>query len=255
MTILRLLKTFIGYIIVFVVGVIAGIPCFIIACLPLGIRRDNRIYYFFTDIFFKTVRWATFVPVTVKGEENIPLEPVIFVPNHASSMDIPFVASIIGRRPQTWLFLKKYKNVPIFGFILERMNIVVDLSSPRALMRALRQAIELGKEHKRDIVIFPEGGRAKEGKIDPFFPGFAIISQKTDLPIVPIRIYNLQNVFPPGAILIRDYPVTLIIGKPMRQEKDETQEAFVARVRTWMEGAAQIMTFITIYVRMLNSWF
>jgi len=235
MSFLRLLKTLLGYACILVIGTITIIPCFIIACLPLRWRRDNRVYYFFTSLFYKGVTWATFIPVTVKGRENIPPEPVIFAPNHLSSLDIPFVGSVIGTYPHVWLFLKKYIYVPIFGFILKRMNVVIDLSSPRALMRALKQAIALGKEGTRHIVIFPEGGRARNGRLETFFPGFSMIAEKTNLPVVPIRMYNLDKVFPPGAFLIRDYPVTIIIGKPMRMQEGEAREAFVKRVHAWIE--------------------
>ncbi len=217
------------------VGIIAGVPCFIIACLPLRWRRDNRIYFFFSSIFYKVITRATLVQVIVKGCDNIPQEPVIFAPNHLSSLDIPFVGSVIGSDPHVWLFLKKYAYVPIFGFIARRMNIIIDLSSPRALMRALKQAITLGKQKKRHIVIFPEGRRVRNGQIQDFFSGFAMIAEKTGLPVVPIRLYNLDKVFPPGAILIRDYPVTVTIGKPMQMHENETREVFVKRVQAWFE--------------------
>ena len=217
------------------IGLIAGIPCFIVACLPLRWRRDNRIYFFFSNIFYKGVTWATLLPVTIKGRDNIPQESVIFAPNHLSALDIPFIGYLIGNNSHIWLFLKKYAYVPIFGFIASRMNIIIDLSSPRALMRALKQAIVLGKQKKRHIVIFPEGGRARNGKIQNFFAGFAMIAEKTGLPVVPIRLYNLDKVFPPGAFLIREHPVTVIIGKPMQMREGETRELFVERVRAWFE--------------------
>lgn len=240
MNIMRLLKTFIGYICVIIIGIISGIPCLIIACLPTNMRRDNRIFYFFTYIFYIVIRWATFTPITIKGEKNLPISPVIFVSNHLSALDIPYVGSIIGNEPHVWLFLKKYMYVPIFGFIAQRMNVVVDLSNRRALMRAVKEAIILGKEHKRHIVIFPEGGRSRNDKIGSFFLGFAIIAQKTNLPVVPIRLYNLDKVFPPGALLIRDYPVAIIIGKPMTLKEGETQQAFADRVRAWIQEPHEI---------------
>lgn len=236
MFVTTVIRSLISYICVGVVGMVVSIPCLIIASLPVRWRRDNRVYFFFVNILYQVATWATFLPITIKGRENIPQEPVIFAPNHLSALDIPFVGSLIGQRSHVWLFIKKYAHVPFFGFVARRMNIVVDTATPRTMMRALKQAVDVGKDKKRDIVIFPEGGRSLNGEMQNFFSGFAVIAEQTKLPVIPIRIYNLEKAFPIGAFFIRNYPITLSIGKPMHMLEGESREAFVVRVKSWMEN-------------------
>lgn len=231
--ILNFILTIIGYVLAAIVGLICLPPCFLLAMLPEKWRRDNKLYFFFAWLFYNGMRWSSLLPITYEGLENIPKEPVIFAPNHLSAMDIPVVGSLVGMRPHLWLFLKRYAKVPFFGFIARRMNVVVDLSTPQKMMRSMKQGIKLVKGTGRDLIIFPEGGRAIDGKIQKFFPGFAVITNNTGLPVVPVYLHGLDKAYPIGSFLVRRCPITVRVGPPFHMRQGEERKVFMQRVYHW----------------------
>jgi 1-acyl-sn-glycerol-3-phosphate acyltransferase len=223
----------VGYTLVALLSVICFPPLFLIACLPERWRRDNPLYFFLVALFFHGVRWATMLPITFEGLENIPQKPVIFAPNHLSSLDIPLVGCLLGIHPHVWLFLKRFADIPVFGFIARRMNVVVDTTSPQTMLFSLKNGIRLVQGTGRHLLMFPEGGRAADGNLQPFFPGVAVIAQSAQLPVVPVYLHGLDKAYPIGSFLLRQYPITIRVGKPMRIQEGQDRTQFLEQVYQW----------------------
>jgi 1-acyl-sn-glycerol-3-phosphate acyltransferase len=234
-----LLRTLVTYFLIGLFGFFLGIPCLISASLPEQ-WRYNKLYYWCTDKLFKLGIWASFIPVTIEGKENIPHEPCIFAANHQSSFDIPLLGSLVDGHPHVWLFLKKYASVPIFGFIARRMNVVVDVSGFRKATMSIAEGIARVKGKDRHLLIFPEGGRILDDHVRDFFYGFAVIAKEVQRPVVPVMMINVNLVYPPGSFLVHYYPIKIIIGKPFFIEKDESLDDFVKRVHAWFANHTRV---------------
>jgi len=111
--------------------------------------------------------------------------------------------------------------------------VLVDMSSPMKGMRSLIEAIKVINNKKMHVIIFPEGGRYTDGKVHDFFGGFVILARKTGRPVVPIRIFNANKVYPPNTWLANYAPITVVIGERMYIGEHETDEAFKNRVFDW----------------------
>lgn len=233
--IVLLLRSLFTYIVVGIIIALILIPCFIISCFPARWRYENRVYYWLTNILFKATEFSTFLPVTIEGKEHLPQEPSIFVANHESALDIPFLGSLLNGAPHVWLFYVRYAKIPLLGWMLSRMNVVIDPSGLRKLVSSLDKTVAIIKDKKTHVMIFPEGGRYTDG-IHKFFYGFAVIAKETKRPVVPVMMYNLGKAYPPRAFFIRSYPITLLIGKPFYFRDDETDEDFVKRVHAWFKN-------------------
>jgi len=232
--ILILLRTLLSYLLLGLILAIIAIPCLIFILLPAKWRYDNKLFFWLSYFFYKSTLWVSFVPITVVGKENIPDEPSIIVPNHQSSLDIPLVGALMNGYPHIWMAWANLQRFYVLGIFLRRMAILIDTSSPMKAMRSLIQAINMMKEAKRHVIIFPEGGRYIDGnKIHDFFSGFVIIAKKTGRPIVPVLILNAYKVYPPGSFLIHRYPVKVIVGKPFYYKEGESDAACRNRVRSW----------------------
>ena len=133
--------------------------------------------------------------VTFKNEFNLPADrPIIFAANHQSMYDIP---SLI------W-FLRKYSAKFISKIELTKgipsISINLRLGGGANINRkdnkqAISEIIKLGrrmKENNWSTVIFPEGTRAKDGKVKTFqFGGIAtILKAVPNALVVPIAIEN-----------------------------------------------------------------
>jgi len=231
--IMLLIRSIFAYVFVGGILFICIIPCFFIASLPARWRYDNPVYFWFINLFYRVINWALFLPITIEGKENLSYDPAIYVANHQSSLDIPLLGSLVNGNPHFWLFWVRFAKIPFFGFILRRMNIVVDPSGLRKLVSSINKALDMVKKTKSHIIIFPEGGRYIDGRVHNFFYGFAILAKKTGRPVIPVAIFNVNKIYPPGAFLLALYPIRIIIGKPFFFQPDETESDFVQRVHAW----------------------
>lgn len=232
--ILLLLRTLLSYFLLIIISCITLIPCFLLSFLPPKSKRyDNKLYYFFMGLFYKLSCAASFLPITIKGKENLIKGPAIYAANHQSALDIILVGSLLNFYPHIWFFKTELASMFALGKLMKRMNIAVDRTTAHAALRGLLQGIKLAQEKNRSLIIFPEGGRYIDGEVHDFLWGFAILARKIGRPVVPVMIKNANKVYPPGSFYIRNYPITVIIGKQFIVGPEEGDEAFIKRVYAW----------------------
>lgn len=142
-----------------------------------------------------------FVKVKKEGIENIEKnEPVIFAGNHQSFLDGFIVNQAVPNSvlDKTYYFADiKHFRKGYMKFMGENSNIIfVDInknlvSSLQMLSKALRNG--------KNIVIFPEGTRTRDGKINNFKKFFAILSKELNIPIVPFVLDGAYEAYPPSS--------------------------------------------------------
>jgi 1-acyl-sn-glycerol-3-phosphate acyltransferase len=149
----------------------------------------------------------------VIGRDRIPNQGgCILAMNHESYLDPP-LAGMCCRRPIYFLARKTLLNWPILGPIFPKVN-VVPVDQERADMSALKTVIKLVKAGECTIV-FPEGGRTLDGRLQPAQPGLGLVIAKTRAPVVPMRIFGAYQAFPRGGKGLRLVPIRIVVGEPM----------------------------------------
>lgn len=134
-----------------------------------------------------------------EGAEQIPQGPCIIAPNHQSFFDGLFVASFIKRRTMrnTYFYAKKkHVNNRFLQFMARRNNVIV-MDLHNELKESIQKMAEVLKRG-RNIIIFPEGTRTKDGMIGDFKKTFAILSAELNVPIVPVAISGAFEALPTG---------------------------------------------------------
>jgi long-chain acyl-CoA synthetase len=136
-----------------------------------------------------------------EGASNIPNEPCIIVPNHQSFLDALFVASFLKytQMRKTFFYAKeKHIRNPFLKFLANRNNIIImDLN--HNLKESIQKMAEVLKKEK-NLIIFPEGTRTRDGKLGDFKKTFAILSRELNVPIVPVSIHGAYEAMPRGRI-------------------------------------------------------
>lgn len=138
--------------------------------------------------------------LSVKARNNIPAGPCIIAPNHQSFLDGLFVAAFLDNSTmkRTYFFAKaKHVNRPWLRFLASRNNIIV-LDLERDLKHALQNLAEVLRQG-RNIIIFPEGTRSKDGSLAPFRKAYAILSCELGVPVVPVAIKGAWQALPRGS--------------------------------------------------------
>ena len=145
--------------------------------------------------------FAFFIKVKKEGLENIEKnEPVIFAGNHQSFLDGFIVNQAVPNSvlDKTYYFADiKHFRKGYMKFMGENSNIIfVDINKNLInSLQMLSKALRSGK----NIVIFPEGTRTRDGKINNFKKFFAILSKELNIPIVPFVIDGAYEAYPPSS--------------------------------------------------------
>lgn len=229
-TILRTLSYGVAIVIAIIV---AAVPVVIFASLPESWRKKMPFFYKLQNLLYWFLIKSWFVPLTIENGHDLPDKPVIFAANHASSIDIPLLGIAAKGTPHIWLAWSALVKYPLLGYLIKRMAVLVDTSSPRRAVRALHDAVERIKGTNSSIMIFPEGARFDDGKIHDFFRGFAILSRETNRPVVPIYIENAAKVCAPRTIWINYAPLRLVVGPEFSYQEGESDREFLDRVHAW----------------------
>lgn len=137
--------------------------------------------------------------VTFRNSEDLPLDrPIIFVANHQSMYDIP--ALIWFLRKYHVKFISKIeltKGIPSISFNLKYGGGAnIDRKDSK---QAISEIIKLGrrmKENTWSTMIFPEGTRARDGRLKPFQVGgiATLLKVVPNALIVPVAIENSWKV-------------------------------------------------------------
>jgi len=148
--------------------------------------------------------------------------PVILAANHASNADPVVIGAWLtprlGRRIH-WLGKRELFEWPIIGWMARNGGIhPVDRST--ADMEAFRLARRVLDEGHM-LMVFPEGTRSSDGRLQQAKDGVAMLALRTGAPIVPIAVIDSDRVWPRGRKVPRiGGRIIVRIGRPFRLAED-----------------------------------
>jgi 1-acyl-sn-glycerol-3-phosphate acyltransferase len=168
--------------------------------------------YFIGWAFFRLI-YATYFRWRVYNPENVPLHgPVILASNHESFLDPPFVGSALSR-PVNYMARESLFRFPVIGTILRSWKAVpVDREGGGAAgLRAILDRLLAGGA----ILLFPEGTRTSDGRLQPARAGIGLTVIKSNAAVVPVRVFGTFEAFGRNHKFPRPYPIAVKYGRPL----------------------------------------
>ncbi len=148
------------------------------------------------------------VRVHVKGIERIPAGTCIFAANHTSSADAPAVVWSIPRRIAI-LLKRSLFSYPIAGQAFRLAHFIpvdrFDRDSAIVSIDKATEAIRAGQS----FLIYPEGTRSNDGRLQEIKKGTAVMAIKAGVPIVPIACSGAHRVMEKRKLNI--YPGDIVV--------------------------------------------
>ena len=157
--------------------------------------------------------YATYFRWKVYHPERVPLTgPVILAANHASFLDPPLVGSGLPRAIN-YLARDSLFRYPGIGALLRAVNAVpVDREGGGgAGLKAILDRLLAGGA----IILFPEGTRTSDGRLQPVRSGIGLTVIKSNAPVVPVRVFGTYEAWGRHNKLPRPRRVAVKYGTPM----------------------------------------
>lgn len=162
--------------------------------------------------------------------------PVFFVANHLSYLDQPSVMFALPSKIRhscataAWaeFFFGEHHGVNRiwrrfcyeYGTVLLNLFPLPQSQGFSGSLKFMGRLADAGV----NILIFPEGGHARDGKMQPFQLGLGIMVKELGIPVVPIKIGGTGQVLPPGARFPKRGQVTVTFGEPLQFSYEEPAE-------------------------------
>ena len=193
---------------------------------------------------YTAVTWpATMLMAKPKviGRENLRdlKGPVLVACNHVTYIDIGFVMAALPWRLR-WklapamqgemlgLMRNPPKGTPWWRARLDQLDYwlitalfnVFPLPQRSGFLRAFAFAGE-SADRGYSVVVFPEGRRTENGKLSAFQAGIGMLTNRLNLPVVPMRIDGLWEAAQKKQLLVAPNKITVRVGKPVTYAQGE----------------------------------
>jgi 1-acyl-sn-glycerol-3-phosphate acyltransferase len=155
----------------------------------------------------------------VHGREHVPSQPsFVLVSNHASHLDAMVLGSTLplALRDQMFplaagdVFFEVPSRAAFSAIVLNALPVWRKNCGAHAIKDLRQRLVEAPSVY----ILFPEGGRTRDGRMLPFKPGVGMMVAGTQVPVVPCHLSGTFEAFPADAYLPRPCKVRVRIGAP-----------------------------------------
>jgi 1-acyl-sn-glycerol-3-phosphate acyltransferase len=155
------------------------------------------------------------ITVQVEGRAQLdPARPAVYISNHASQIDI---WALLAEIPGTirFVYKKGMDWIPLMGMAMRAArHIPIKRQVKSAAFAAYDEAAAYIKEGS-SAVVFPEGTRSRDGRLQPFKKGPFVLAIAAQVPVIPVLCDGTYELMPRGSWSPRPGTVRLAIGTPI----------------------------------------
>jgi 1-acyl-sn-glycerol-3-phosphate acyltransferase len=203
-----------------------------------------NLTYFFGWCFFRLM-YTVYFRWRIYNSERVPLKGgVILAANHASFLDPPLVGSALNRQIN-YMARASLFRYPGVGWLLRHWNAVpVDRDGGGAAgLKAILERLLAGGA----IILFPEGTRTKDGKLQPARSGIGLTVIKSEAVVIPARTFGTFECYNRTIHFHLPKQLAVKYGEPMMFEKLRAEAKTCSKPRLkqiYQEVADEIMAAI-----------
>ena len=134
------------------------------------------------------LKWVCQLRYQIKGMENLPNRPLIFLSQHQSAWETA-AFNVVLKRPVAFVFKKELLYIPFFGWAFAALNMIgIDRKQGRhafsQLLRKGQQCLDRGQS----VIVFPEGTRQAFASVGTYKRGGAQLAIHTKTPVASIAL-------------------------------------------------------------------
>lgn len=166
---------------------------------------------------------AVGVRVRVKGIERIPQGVCLFAANHTSSADAPAIVGAIPRRVAV-LLKESLFQWPIVGQAFRSAHFIpVNRGARDSAIASVEKATEAMKAGQ-SFLIYPEGTRSPDGRLQEFKKGAVMMAIKAGVPIVPMICSGAHRIMEKRSLVIHPGEIVVEFLEPIDASQYSLEE-------------------------------
>ena len=160
-------------------------------------EEDSPFYRRVMYLYIEALMTLVGIRLHTRGLEKTPADGrFLLVCNHLFLADPGVLLHCFKKSQLAFVTKKENQSMFVVGPIMHKILCQpIDRENDRAALRTILKCIQLIKEDKVSIGVFPEGYTSKDGKLHHFRSGVFKIAQKTGVPIVVCTIQNTRQIF------------------------------------------------------------
>jgi len=164
--------------------------------------------------------WLFSLKLQVEGLELARSGPFLLFVRHASTADTVLAAAFVANPNRLLLRYVLKRGLlwdPCLDIVGRRLpNAFVDRtgSHGRAEVDAVAQLAK-DLDARSGVLIYPEGTRSRDGKLQTLKKGGFFIALRARLPIVPVRVSGSHDIVPSGSLAVRPGHVVVELFDPI----------------------------------------
>lgn len=208
----------------------------LLVCWPLGVREP---LFAVAKWAMELGLWVLGIRVEVSGREAVDKKTrYVFMANHLSFIDGPMLLRLIPQSVRV-ILKKSIFRIPVLGLGMKYVGFVpVDRKGIRGGRKSIETAARLMRERGYSYLLFPEGTRSRDGRLQGFRRGGFFLAIETGTPIVPISIVGTFALMPRGSMFAKSGRVRVRFHPPVPSQghSPESMGELIAEVRAAIEA-------------------
>lgn len=158
-------------------------------------KEDSKLYRKTIELYLESalppLRWH----ITTKGMEKVPATGrFLLACNHVSLADPVVLLRVFTGKQLAFISKKENQSMFLVGKVMHKMLCQpIDRENDREALKTIIKCIQLIREDKASVAVFPEGYIHEDKKLHHFRSGVFKIAKKTEVPIVVCTLKNTKD--------------------------------------------------------------
>ena len=159
-------------------------------------EEDDRLYRVMTNLIIESVLPVQRIRVKKSGLEKMPKDGrFLLIANHTDNSDPIILLYCLAKYQLAFISKRENRDMFVIGPMMHKIQCqLINRENDREALKTILRCIQILKEDKASVAVFPEGGINDDLLLHKFKPGVFKIAQKANVPIVVCTLKNTKVV-------------------------------------------------------------
>ena len=159
-------------------------------------EEDDKLYRVMTNLIIESVLPILRIHVKKTGMEKMPKDGrFLLIANHTDNSDPIILLYCLAKYQLAFISKKENRDMFVIGPMMHKIQCqLINRENDREALKTILKCIQILKEDKASVAVFPEGGIDDDLLLHKFKPGVFKIAQKANVPIVVCTLKNTKVV-------------------------------------------------------------